>query len=186
MFEESAKECDAAIALDPGNYQLRSCSLVFDMLGKTNRAMDFLRLDTGSQWAMSNLPEHFQRAGNMEEARKAAQQLSLIGSYEIYEKACYTQAPAAERAKASRVFLPDALSDPDPENRYWSAALLAACAEPGPALKLLKTSIEGNYCAYIPMQTDPLMASLRGTPEFGQLLAAAKQCRDRFQAGRDR
>jgi hypothetical protein len=34
------------------------------------------------------------------------------------------------------------------------------------------------------MQKDPLLASLRGTPEFAQLLPAAKQCEDDFLAER--
>jgi hypothetical protein len=35
------------------------------------------------------------------------------------------------------------------------------------------------------LQTDPLLVKLRGTPEFDQLLAAAKECRNRFLAQRD-
>ena len=33
-IEESAHECDAALALDPGNYSLRSCAFTFDQSGK--------------------------------------------------------------------------------------------------------------------------------------------------------
>jgi hypothetical protein len=51
-------------------------------------------------------------------------------------------------------------------------------------LKLLKTAIDGRYCAYQGMQKDPMLASLRGTPEFTQLLTAAKQCQDSFLAER--
>ena len=45
MLDEAAHECDKAVSLDPGNYQFRSCSLVFDLMGNSDRAMDFLRLD---------------------------------------------------------------------------------------------------------------------------------------------
>jgi hypothetical protein len=61
---------------------------------------------------------------------------------------------------------------------------MAFCEEKDVALRLLKTAIEGRYCAYTAMQKDPLLASLRGTPEFAQLLPAAKQCEDDFLAER--
>jgi hypothetical protein len=50
---------------------------------------------------------------------------------------------------------------------------------------LLKSSIiGGHFCAYSGLQNDSLFASLRGTPEFAELLSAAKQCRDDFLAQR--
>ena len=51
LLDESTRECDAAFALDSGNYMLRSCALTFLQLGKTARARDFIRLDAGSEWA---------------------------------------------------------------------------------------------------------------------------------------
>ena len=56
MLEESARECDAALALDPGNWQFRSCTWAFMELGKFTRARDFIRLDAGSEWANYAMP----------------------------------------------------------------------------------------------------------------------------------
>ena len=75
MLQEAAQECDKAVSLDPGNYQFRSCSLVFDLMGNSERAMDFLRLDPGSGWVSSNLPLHFERAGKPAEARESAEKI---------------------------------------------------------------------------------------------------------------
>jgi hypothetical protein len=61
---------------------------------------------------------------------------------------------------------------------------MAFCGEKDVALRLLKSAIEGKYCAYAALQRDPLLTSLRGTPEFTQLLSAAKQCQDDFLAER--
>ena len=47
-------------------------------------------------------------------------------------------------------------------------------------MRLVRSAIEGRYCAYAALQTDPLMASLRSAPEFAQLLAAAKDCQNNF------
>ena len=51
MLEEAERECDTALALDPGNYTFRSCTWPFQELNKPDRAMYFLRLDAGSEWA---------------------------------------------------------------------------------------------------------------------------------------
>ena len=63
--EESAHECDTALALDPGNYTLRSCVFTFDQLGNYARAVEFLKLDSGSVYSDSNLMAHYLRDGNL-------------------------------------------------------------------------------------------------------------------------
>lgn len=50
------------------------------------------------------------------------------------------------------------------------------------ALRPLNYAVEQNYCAYPPLQTEPLLVKLRGTPEFDKLLDFAKQCRNKFLA----
>ena len=46
MLEQSTKECDAALSLDPGNYLYRSCAWSFMELGETQRCR-ICRLDAG-------------------------------------------------------------------------------------------------------------------------------------------
>ena len=57
---------------------------------------------------------------------------------------------------------------------------MAFCDQKDAAVRLLKSAIDGRYCSYQGLQKDPLLASLRGTQEYAQLLAAAKQCQDNF------
>ena len=52
------------------------------------------------------------------------------------------------------------------------------------ALRLLKSGVEGKYCAYTALQNDPLLAKLRGTPEFSEILSTAKKCQSDFLAQR--
>jgi hypothetical protein len=61
---------------------------------------------------------------------------------------------------------------------------MAACGKQDLAVRLLKSAIAGRYCAYNALQTDPLLASLRGTPDFAPLLSAAKECQDQFLSER--
>src|SRR5215467_12039951 len=51
LSKEAADECNAAIRLDPGNFQFRSCSAVFYLTGQYDRARDFINLDAGSEWS---------------------------------------------------------------------------------------------------------------------------------------
>ena len=42
-------ECDRALAIDPTNYTWRSCAFAFFEQGKEARAMEYLKLDAGSE-----------------------------------------------------------------------------------------------------------------------------------------
>ena len=183
VLEESGHECDAALSLDPGNYQLRSCSSTFDELGNYDRAMVFLQLDVGSVWVSRNIVRHFIRAGDMARAREASEKLGDDSRDKIL-KNCLNHAPSGDVDKIARELAPEILASPDAENRYMAVPTFAFCGQKDIALHMLKSAIAGHYCAYNAMQTDPLLAGLRGSPEFTQLLSAAKQCRDDFLAER--
>ena len=72
-------------------------------------------------------------------------------------------------------------NDPDPELIYYVGAVLAFCGKKDAAVHLLKTAIESNYCSYSQLQLDPLIAKLRPTQEFNQLLTAAHACQEKVQ-----
>jgi serine/threonine protein kinase/tetratricopeptide (TPR) repeat protein len=183
MLEESAHECDAALSLDPGDYGLRSCSLTFDELGNYGRGMDFLRLDIGSQWVTGNLVGHFIRTGDLAQARELAGKLDNRSRPRLL-KMCLNHAPAAEVDGIARELGPEILANPDSENRFTAAPSFAFCGQNELALRLLKSGVAGNYCGYTAMQNDPMLASVRGTPEFSEILKAAKKCQANFLAER--
>lgn len=78
-----------------------------------------------------------------------------------------------------------ALAGDDPEPRYWVGTLLSYCGQKDAAVRLLRSAIEHNYCAYSALRTDPLLAKFRGTPEFREVQSAAKECQKEFLAQRD-
>jgi TolB-like protein len=183
--EESAHECETAMSLDPGNYQFRSCALTFDQLGNYARAMDFLQLDAGSVWASSNLMREYVREGKLEQAKELADKFNETGGRDFrMMKACFENPSSPEMASLSREQAAGLLADPDPEPSYVVAYDFLFCGQRDLALQLLKSSIAGHFCAYTGLQSDSAWAKLRGTPEFAQLLSAAKQCRDNFLAER--
>jgi TolB-like protein/tetratricopeptide (TPR) repeat protein len=185
LLEESARECDAALALDRSNFQVRSCSGVFVQLGDTQRAMEFVRLDAGSEYAAMQNATMLLGQGKLAEARQAVQGASnspLMGRDLI--QSCVDPPHSAQCDAAAQKVEAAALAGVDVEPRYSVGALLAYCGQKAAALRLLRKAVEQNYCAYTALQTDPLLVSLRGTPEFRELLSSAKQCQNRFLAER--
>ena len=177
--EESAHECEAALSLDPGNFMLRSCSFTFDQLGSYSRAMDFIQLDAGSVWASDNTLRHYLRDGKLAQAKEIAEKFKDIHTFGFGAMAACIE----NRSSAKSLFREEGaalLADPDPEPRYVVAGDFLFCGQKDLALQLIKSSISGHFCPYAGLQNDSLWARMRGTPEFAEVLSAAKQCRDDF------
>ena len=177
-IEESAHECDAALALDPGNFTLRSCSFTFDQLGNYARAVEFLQLDAGSEWSSNNIARHFIRDGKLAQAKEFAQK-----TYPIFP-ACLESPSSSSTTTIVREAGAKFLTDPDPEVHYVVAGDLLFCGNKALAVELVRTSIAGHYCPYTGLQNDSVWAKLRGSPEFSELLSAAKKCQSDFLAER--
>ena len=190
-LEDAARECDTALTLDRGNYQFRSCVWVFVQLNQQQRAMDFVRLDAGSEWAKEPTAHILLRQGKLPEARQSIENTAanvLIGRDLLQAdllQACREPSKTPTLEKIAHEMEAAALADGDAEVRYLAGTTLAYCGQNDAALRLLKSAVEHNYCSYTALQTDPLLVKLRGTPEFSGLLSAAKQCQNRFLAQRD-
>jgi len=61
MLEESEKEYDRALAIDPGNPRFRSAGITYDCLGKYEKAIQAFNLDKGSSLALNSIAEIFYR-----------------------------------------------------------------------------------------------------------------------------
>jgi len=184
-IEESAHECDAALALDPGSYSLRSCAFTFDQLGNYARAMDFLQLDAGSEWAASNVMRHYIRDGKLAQAKEIAEKYKDTNRFTYRMMvACFEHPSSPDAAAYAREELAKRLADPDPEPRYVVGGDLLFCGQKDLAVQSIKSSIAGHFCAYTGLQNDSMWAKLRGTPEFNEILAAAKKCQSNFLAQR--
>ena len=182
-MEESAHECDTALSLDSGNFMLRSCSFTFDQLGKYDRALVFLQLDAGSIWANDNLMRHYVRDGKLAQAKELAGKLKDVHGFGLMAE-CLENSSSAKLATLAREDATERLADPDPEPRYVVAADLLFCGQKDIAVQQLRSAIAGHFCAYEGLKNDSVWAKLRGTPEFAELLSAAKQCQTNFLAER--
>jgi eukaryotic-like serine/threonine-protein kinase len=184
-LEESAHECDTALSLDPGNYRFRSCALTFNQLGNYARAMQFLQLDAGTEWSSDNMKREYIRDGQLAKAREIAHNFPDVPWARLFN-ACMEN-PASENAvTGARQAAAEIMADPDPEVSYTVAPDLLFCGQNALAMNMLKSSVAHHFCAYSGLQNDSSWAKLRGTPEFAELVSAAKKCRDDFMAERDK
>jgi adenylate cyclase len=182
-MDESATECNAALSLDPGNFMWRSCAFTFDQLGNYDRAANFLQIDAGSGWSNSNLIRHYVREGKLQQAAAVGEKLEKTPSYTLMAN-CLNKPSPADMAPLVQTSMAVRFADPDPEPRYVVAADMLFCGQREAAVKLLRSAIAGHYCAYIGLQNDSLWTKLRGTPEFAEIVSAAKRCRDDFLSQR--
>jgi len=177
MLEDATGECDTAIKLEPREFSLRSCAAAFMELGKTQRAMQFVNLDAGSEWANYMIPFILIRDGKVDEARDALKKMTANPRYNRdLLSACLQPRPPDTMQSLVDQSQVTVASASDPESTYYLGALMAFCGRKPEAIHLLKMAIEQNYCAYEALLNDPLLDRVRGTPEFDQLLEPAKYC----------
>ena len=188
LLDEAGKECDAALALDPGFNGFRSCAIPFIMAGDYEHAQRYIRLDESSGFASFMRMRIALRVGNTAEIlaqsgvavrsgfRNADDQLTLF-------RMCSNHAPEAEISKAAK-YLADPGAERDSELWYQNAEVMGFCGEGDAALRQLRKAIEGSYCSHPAMDKDPLFDPIRRRPEFAELQQAAVQCQQNFLAHR--
>jgi len=185
LLDRSAQECDLALALDPGFYRLRSCARVFDELGKVDRAMDYFRLDANSEWGRAHLPTMLMREGKIAEAEQAVKN---VPDMPIWFKGllvqCIRNGAVSEGLNVDSKTEAALMALRDPELLYHQGSIVAFCGNKNLAVRLLNSAIKKNYCALSALDFDPLLAKLRGTPEFADVRVAANECQNKFLAGR--
>jgi hypothetical protein len=62
--------------------------------------------------------------------------------------------------------------------------VLAACGEKQIAFAFLRKAVDEKYCARQALQSDPLLAGVRGDAEFQQIEQAAAACQQKSAAAR--
>ena len=111
MLEESARQCDTALTLAPGNYQFRSCAWAFMELGKFDRACDFIQLDAGSEWANYVTPSLLLREGRVSRGTRGGEAhversalSSRSGGSRRWDSASVRTGPHGARSRDQRAF----------------------------------------------------------------------------------
>jgi hypothetical protein len=188
MLEDSARECDEAISRDPTNPGFRTCSATFIQLGRYDRALDFVRLDSGSEWSRLVTRWVYQRQGRRDDAREQHREQSpgypsglTPASFHGFIARCLSGEVPTGAGRLSDDDVRTFLTLRDSEPLYFFASDLAYCGDSTAALRLLRESIPRNYCASSAIEFDPAFASIRHGAEYAELLDAARACRNRFR-----
>jgi TolB-like protein len=169
LIEESARECDAALAADPGNRDFRSCYATFMLLRRYDRARDFLRLDGDSQWARNGEADLLMREGRIDDAvgkLKGRGVSQLDPSPQLLRSMFLKSGPKVERDRFAEKFEAEYGQSRDSEPNYFGAGFLAVTGYPEGALRLLGKAVAGNYLCAQGMDNDPLFDGLRKDPRF--------------------
>jgi hypothetical protein len=183
LLEEAQKECDAATAIDPENFNWRSCSFAFFEAGKMSWAKQYLNKDAGSEWTNSVMVSVLMREGRMGEARQATLKMTANPTWmRDFLQVCLDKAPATEVHRRAELAQNELLPETDSELKYYQGTLLAACGEKEIGYKFLAKAVDEKYCAYQALQADPLLSGVQTDPEFRQILAAAQACQKTFLA----
>jgi serine/threonine protein kinase len=188
LLEDSARACDEAISRDPTNPGFRTCAATFIQLGRYDRALDFVRLDSGSEWSRLVMRFVYQRLGRRHDAREQHRQQSpdyprglVPASFHGFIARCLSGAAPTDAGRLSDEDVRTFLTLRDSEPHYFFASDLAYCGDTAAAVQLLRESIRRNYCATVAIATDPSFTSIRGSVEYGELLGAAQACQGRFR-----
>jgi serine/threonine protein kinase len=182
MLDKAGEECNTARALDPGNFNFRSCAWAFVESGKTERAMDFVHLDAGSEWAAWVTPYVYLAEDKASEARESVRNMGKASTYHReLMAACVAQQRPSDLDKIVRETESSVMTEPDPEAWYHVGALMAYCGQNDPALRLLKAAVQQNYCAHSALLDDPLLKGLRKETAFSDVLTAASSCQKTIQ-----
>jgi TolB-like protein/tRNA A-37 threonylcarbamoyl transferase component Bud32 len=190
LLEEAGRECDTALSLDPRNYRWRSCSLNFILLGRYERARQFIALDAGSYWANNVTVGLLLRENKLEDAvriaRVAATGSAFLATQMRLVESFLRRAPEAELAKTERDLIGDSVSIRDSEPHYWIGSLLAFCQRRQAALAQLRAAVDSGWAGSQGLDRDPLYASVRSDPEYARIRAIAVERQKRFLEHRSR
>ena len=183
QLDKAQSECDQALQIDPKNFNWRSCSFAFFEDGKSARAMEYLNLDSGSEWSNAVRVWVLMRQKKTVEAQQAAQRMTpgAMWMRELTE-ACLNQMPETEVHRLAVLSENRLLPEQDPELKYAQGTVMAACGEKEIAFTFLRRAVLENYCARQALLSDPLLASVREDAEFKQIVQRAADCQQRFTA----
>jgi hypothetical protein len=182
-LDQAVRACDTALALDPSNPTFRSCGITNALAGRYDRALQFLELSPGTDFANANRALIFMRQDRPEEALEAARLLSYDWLADLLE--AHVESRRLSREQVEQI-VDGTLALRDAEQSGWAGGNLAYAGESEAALRLLREAVERGYCLYPAMDSNPMLSSLRldsrHAEAYAQVRAAGKACHERFLA----
>jgi len=186
LLDEAGKQCDAALAIDPGYNMFRSCANPFILKGDYEHAQRYIRLDENSGVGALLRMMIALRTGNTTAALTESNVVASQTGYRLADlvRAYSSHAPKEELSRSAARVVADINTSRDAEEVYRNAEILSLCGQTDLALMQLRRAIQGNYCSYPAIDKDPLFESIRHYSQFAELRQASIQCQQNFLAHR--
>jgi len=187
LLEESARECEQAIRIDPKSRQWRSCAIAFMALGRYDRAREFIALDGGSAWAQRLDLAILMNEGKRDELMRKLQApppSPMISVQWRLMRAYLDKRPETD-IEASSADIEAEAPGVDGEPAYFVGETLAFCGRRDQALRLLRRALDHGFIPYPAMDHDPSFAAYRSDPSFRETRTRAIERQKKFLAYRD-
>ena len=173
FLNESAKEVEIALAIDPENPRFRSSIVTYMFLGRYNEVLNSFNLDIESPFTLNYLGEVAFRAGNntmaLEYFKKVLEIKAEIS--EFYFASSFIEFIHGNIENAVGFNLKREKHNPaDSEIWYEIARIYGLCAKPDACSRALEKSIDMGYVNYPAMKNDSFLDPVRQHSEIKKLL----------------
>ena len=177
FLEESEREIETALSIDPQNPRFRSSIVTYMFLGKYDAILESFNLDSESPFTLNYLGEVSFRKGNKEQALEYFEKVLRIKEEigEFYFASAFVEFIKGNIEKAAEFNLKRELENPaDSEIWYEIARIYGLFEMKKDCYRALKKSINMGYVSYPAMQRDSFLESVRDDQGIQDLLARAK------------
>jgi len=178
FLEESKKEFEVALSIDPGNPRFRSSIITLMYLGKYDEILKTFQLDLEGPFTLNYLGEVAFRNGNKDLAMEYFKTVLTIKDEigEYYFASSFIEYINGNIEKAKNLTLQRELENPaDSEIFYEIARIYGLLGFPEDCCRALRKSIDRGYASYPAMQNDVFFDSVRSYSEISQLFSKAKK-----------
>lgn len=187
MAEESQREVETALSVDPRNPRFRSGGFSYLYAGNYARAYEVFDLDgdsafgyAGKGLALAMLGERERAVENLDRAI-ALEPKSFTGLLQLAVRA-FVRGEREKCLQALRDVEAAKSLDTDAEHWYFIASLYGALGDKINCARVFKRAVEGGFFNYAYMLRDPFLDPVRNDPEIMALIAAAREKHDAFRA----
>ena len=177
FLEESKKEVEKALALDPENPRFRSGIITYMFLGEYKEALDIFNLDSESPFTLNLLGEVYFRMGNREKALEYFQKSLLIKEEigEYYFASSFVEYMKGNIKEAADFNLKRELTNPaDGEIWYEIARIYGLLQMEDKCSRALRKSVDMGYISYASMKNDFFLDSVRENSRVKELIEKAR------------
>jgi eukaryotic-like serine/threonine-protein kinase len=177
FLEESEKEIETALSIDPKNPRFRSSIITYMYLGKYDYALGNFNLDMESPFVLNFMGEISFRKGDNSSALKYFEKSASIKEEvgEFYFASSFIEFINGNKNKAAEFNLKRELKNPvDGEIWYEIARVYGLLNKKDDCYRALKKSIEMGFISYPAMERDSFLDTVRQDEDIQNILSTAK------------